>query len=176
MKNCGLNLGDITKHEAGQAEEEGDAQPTHLTRHGITEVGRARMIDWMYEVLVAFKMSEQTFFLSVQYMDRYIAESAVRLELDELHLIGITCMFIASKYQEITPLFMQTIVIRIGHHRFTRKDVLDKERVILSTLNFKMAAIPTVLEFIERFVLSHAYFKAYPYGKIITVAMYLACL
>ena len=45
---------------------------THLCRHFITEVARARMVDWMFEVLKAYKMSEQTFFLSVQYLDRYI--------------------------------------------------------------------------------------------------------
>lgn len=92
------------------------------------------MIDWMYEVLITYKMSEQTFFLSVQYMDRYIAESTKTLDLPQLHLIGITCMFIASKYEDMDPLYMQTIVFRIGHHRFTRNAILEQERDILSTL------------------------------------------
>ena len=134
------------------------------------------MIDWMYEVLTAFKMSEQTFFLSVQYMDRYIAESDKNIDLDQLHLIGITCMFIASKYEDITPLYMQTIVIRIGHHRFTRGAVLELERDILSTLKFKMASIPSVFEWLERYILSNKYFQEYPNGKILTVAKYLAYL
>jgi hypothetical protein len=30
------------------------------------------MVDWMFEVLNAFKMSDQTFFLAVQYMDRFL--------------------------------------------------------------------------------------------------------
>ena len=64
------------------------------------------MIDWMFEVLTAFKMSEQTFFLAVQYMDRYIAESEKLLDLSQLHLIAITCMFLASKFEDISPLFM----------------------------------------------------------------------
>ena len=38
---------------------------THLSRHEVTEVARARMVDWMFEVITAFKMSGQTFFLSV---------------------------------------------------------------------------------------------------------------
>ena len=67
-------------------------------------------------------------------------------------------------------------MIRIGHHRFTRQAVLEQERDILHTLNFKMAAVPTVLEFLERYILTHKYFKAYPLGKIITVAKYLAFL
>ena len=40
------------------------------------------MIDWIFEVLTAFKMSEQTFFLSVQYMDRYIAKVSKILPLE----------------------------------------------------------------------------------------------
>ena len=118
VENGGLNCGDVSAHQV--ANDSKPVHTTHLTRHGITEVGRARMIDWMFEVLTAFKMSEQTFFLAVQYMDRYIAESPKLLDLTQLHLIGITCMFLASKIEDITPLFMQTIVIRIGHHRFSR--------------------------------------------------------
>ena len=168
-ENGGLPCGDCSAVAAG-------TPLTHLTRHGITEIGRARMIDWMFEVLTAFKMSEQTFFLSVQYMDRYIAESPKQHDLAELHLIGITCMFIASKYEDITPLFMQTIVIRIGHHRFSRDAVLEQERDILQTLSFKLSAVPTVLEFLDRYILTHPYFKAYPLGKIHTVTKYLAYL
>ena len=82
------------------------------------------MIDWIFEVLTAFKMSEQTFFLSVQYMDRYIAKVSKILPLEQLHIVGITCMFIASKYEDITPLFMPTVVKRIGHNRFTRESIL----------------------------------------------------
>lgn len=130
---------------------------THLGRHEITEVGRARMIDWMFEVLGCFQMCEQTFFLSVQYMDRFIAATPRFLELDELHVIGITSMFIASKYEDITPLFMQTLVTRIGHNRFTKENILHYEKEILGTLNFKLTAIPTVLEFLERH-LTHPYF------------------
>jgi len=58
------------------------ALATHLTRHGITEVARARMIDWIYEVLMAYKMSEQTFFFAVQYLDRYLASVQRTLQLD----------------------------------------------------------------------------------------------
>jgi hypothetical protein len=29
---------------------------THLSRHNISELSRGRMVDWMYEVLTAFKM------------------------------------------------------------------------------------------------------------------------
>lgn len=37
------------------------------------------------------------------------------LELHELHLIGVTCMFIASKYEDVYPLLMKTVYNKIGH-------------------------------------------------------------
>jgi hypothetical protein len=44
----------------------------HLTHHKINSVYRAKMIDWIVEVTGAFKCSDQTFFLSVNIMDRYL--------------------------------------------------------------------------------------------------------
>lgn len=45
----------------------------HLKPHKITGVYRAKMVDWMVEVLTAFKCDEQTLFLAVNLMDRYFA-------------------------------------------------------------------------------------------------------
>ncbi len=42
-----------------------------LCRHLITPALRARMIDWMIEVLTNFKCDDQTFFLAVSLLDRY---------------------------------------------------------------------------------------------------------
>ena len=86
-------------------------------------------------------------------------------------------MFIASKYEEIDPFFMRTIVARIGKYRFTQEAILAVERHILLTLEFKLASLPTILEFLERY-LSHDYFKNYPIGakKLALVSKYLACL
>ena len=42
-----------------------------LIKHKITPALRARMIDWMIEVLTNFKCDDQTFFLAVSLLDRY---------------------------------------------------------------------------------------------------------
>ena len=64
------------------------------------------MVDWMVEVLTNFRCDEQTFFLSISLMDRYFKWCAKAKKLDDLHLIGVTSMFIASKYEDIYPLKM----------------------------------------------------------------------
>jgi hypothetical protein len=42
-----------------------------LGKHSISKDYRAKMVDWMVEVLTTFKTSDQTFFLAVNILDRY---------------------------------------------------------------------------------------------------------
>ena len=43
-----------------------------LLNHKITANLRARMVDWMIEVLTNFKCEDQTFFLAINLLDRYL--------------------------------------------------------------------------------------------------------
>ena len=72
----------------------------------------------MEEVLTAYKNSDQTFFLSVNIMDRYFKNTRRILLSTDVHLIGIVCMFIASKYEDVKMLHMKTIITKIGHNKF----------------------------------------------------------
>lgn len=42
-----------------------------MENHKINGIYRAKMVDWMVEVMTAFKCADQTFFLAVNIMDRY---------------------------------------------------------------------------------------------------------
>jgi hypothetical protein len=44
-----------------------------MSNHAINGIYRTKMVDWMVEVLSAFKCSNQTLFLAVSLMDRYFA-------------------------------------------------------------------------------------------------------
>lgn len=52
-------------------------------------------------------------------MDRYFKSTAKEMKAADLHLAGIVSMFIASKYEDVIPLLMKTIVNKIGHNKFT---------------------------------------------------------
>ena len=86
-----------------------------LVRHKITAPLRARMVDWKIEVLTNFKCDDQTFFLAVNLMDRYFKGKQEIREISDLHIIGVTCMFIASKYEDIYPLKMKMVHEKIAH-------------------------------------------------------------
>ena len=128
----------------------------------------------MFEVIKAFKMSNQTFFLSVQYMDRYFNKAKRCLEMGELHQIGITCMFVASKFEDIIPLFLITVTEKIAHGRISKQQILDQERDICAALDFKLAAVPTVFDFLD-FYLTSKVMKNHADIKMVTLfAHYLA--
>ena len=61
------------------------------------------MVDWMIEVLTNFKCDDQTFFLAVSLLDRYFKLKPETREVGDLHILGVTCMFMASKYEDIYP-------------------------------------------------------------------------
>lgn len=122
-----------------------------LIRHKITPALRARMIDWMIEVLTNFKCDDQTFFLAVSLLDRYFKAKTETLEIANLHIIGVTTMFIASKYEDIYPLKMKMVHEKIAHAKLAIKDIKALELDILKAIEYKIPA-PTVLDFLRKYL------------------------
>lgn len=131
------------------------AKETILTgefeKHEIKNSHRKQMIVWMEEVLTIFKCPESTFFMAVHVMDRYLHSSSECLCLNDLHEIGIVCMFMASKYQEVDPLTLDLMIEKVAHGKITTKHLLDRERKIAISLKFKFGT-PNVLNFIETYL------------------------
>lgn len=116
-----------------QLEAASQLKSNHLDSHELKAAFRARMVDWMCEVLnIAFKNTccDQTLFLAVNLMDRYIQALEERGQVfksSDLHLTGVTCMFIASKYEDVHPLLMKTVYLKIGHEKIPVNKIIEKE-------------------------------------------------
>ena len=125
-----------------------------LNNHKITERMRTRMADWMIEVLSNYHCDEATYFESINIMDRYFKECEIRnqiLQPSELHLIGVTAMFIASKYQDIYPLRLKIVQDKIAHNKLSCQEIKDKEDEITRYLNYNIG-LPTMWDFINIFI------------------------
>lgn len=131
--------------------EEQNFFPNPLKNHKINEQIRTKMIDWMIEVLYASSSGNQTFNLSVNIMDNYLAKCEKSLTNIDLHLLGIVSMFIASKMEDIIPIRMYQITNKISHGKFSEKAVIKKERDILKVINFELFTSST-LDFIKIFI------------------------
>ncbi len=124
--------------------------PECLQAHEITPILRAKMVDWMVEVLTNFHCNDQTFFLAVALMDRYLKLKKERRPIADLHVIGVTAMFLASKYEDILPLRMDTVEEKIAHKKLTAEAILDYEHDLLVTIEYFIQT-PTALEFLRRY-------------------------
>lgn len=120
----------------------------YLSRHSnITANMRAILIDWMIDVHLRFKLLPETMFLAVHLIDKFLSKNTITR--DVFQLVGITCMFIACKYEEIYPPECNDFIY-ITESAYTRKQMLEMERVILNSLGFKLM-VPSSLHFLRRF-------------------------
>lgn len=62
---------------------------------------RAVLIDWLVDVHLQFSMLQETLYLTVAILDRFLQKSAKDINRKSLQLVGVSAMFIASKYEEM---------------------------------------------------------------------------
>ncbi|KAG6037506.1 hypothetical protein E4U41_005051 [Claviceps citrina] len=107
---------------------------------------RGILIDWLIEVHTRFHLLPETLFLTVNIIDRFLSEKVV--QLDRLQLVGITAMFIASKYEEVLSPHVENFK-RITDNGFSEAEILSAERFLLSTLNYDLS-YPNPMNFLRR--------------------------
>ena len=102
----------------------------------ITYPMRAILVDWLVEVGEEYKLQQETIYLAVNYIDRFLSYMSVQRA--KLQLVGTACMFIAAKYEEIYPPEVGEFVY-ITDDTYTKKQVLRMEHLVLKVLNFDLA-------------------------------------
>lgn len=107
---------------------------------------RGILIDWLIEVHTRFHLLPETLFLAINIIDRFLSEKVC--QLDRLQLVGITAMFIASKYEEVLSPHVGNFV-HVADDGFSEAEILSAERFILSTLNFNLS-YPNPMNFLRR--------------------------
>ena len=112
-------------------------EPQLLTRHPVLQARmRAILLDWMSEVHDVYKLQRETFYLAIDFVDRFLsAEQDVPKQ--ELQLIGITCLFIAAKIEEIYPPKLSEFSY-VTDGACADEDILNKELVVLKALNWDL--------------------------------------
>jgi len=109
---------------------------------------RAILVDWLVEVHLRFKLVPETLYLCVSLIDRYLSKREV--SRTKLQLVGVTCMFIASKYEEIYPPELRDLVY-ICDNAYTKEEIIDMEEILLRTLKYRVT-IPSAHTFLIRFL------------------------
>ena len=99
-----------------------------LSRHKINPSIRTKMVNWMLEVFHSFKSNEETIFSAVKILDKYIWKTEDILKNEDIHLIGIVCMYLASKTYDIVPIQMNNLTHLVGHDIFEQKSIKEMEK------------------------------------------------
>ncbi|KAB2619452.1 cyclin-A3-1 [Pyrus ussuriensis x Pyrus communis] len=96
---------------------------------------RAVLVDWLVEVSEEYKLLPETLHLSVSYIDRFLSMNVVHKQ--KLQLLGVSSIFIASKYEEIDPRNVDELC-DITENTYTKEEVIKMEADILKSLKFEM--------------------------------------
>ncbi|KAB5541274.1 hypothetical protein DKX38_014248 [Salix brachista] len=107
---------------------------------------REILVDWLVEVAEEYRLVSDTLYLTVSYIDRFLSSQA--LSRNNLQLLGVSCMLIASKYEEISPPNVESFC-HITDNSCTKDQVLDMEKQVLKSLNYEMGA-PTTINFLRQ--------------------------
>ena len=113
----------------------------------INENMRAILIDWLIDVHLKFKLWPETLFLTINLLDRYAAKNNIKKS--QLQLVGVSCMLIAAKYEEIYPPTLKDFTY-ITNNGFTSREILQMEQKILFAVDFDVKT-HSPYRFLERY-------------------------
>lgn len=109
---------------------------------------RSILVNWLIEVHLQFSLLQETLYLTVAIIDRFLQVCGGAVSRAELQLVGVTAMFIASKYEEMYAPEIGDFVY-ITDNAYTMHQILSMELRMLDALGFSVGR-PLPLHFLRR--------------------------
>lgn len=115
----------------------------YMKRHqGIEPQMRSILLDWLVEISYAYRLHRETWHLSLEYMDRFMSQSKQAMRVDRLQLIGLTCLFLAAKVEEIYPPKLKEFAAHLENYASDNEDAIQQfELGVLKTLNWEISPV-----------------------------------
>nr|CAD1830625.1 unnamed protein product [Ananas comosus var. bracteatus] len=110
-------------------ENSGCVSPNYMANQfDINEKMRAILIDWLIEartinVHYKFELMDETLFLTVNIIDRFLARQNVVRK--KLQLVGVTAMLLACKYEEVTVPVVEDLILISGPRIHAKRREFD---------------------------------------------------
>lgn len=103
----------------------------------ISECSRTKLAVWMVELSNRFQFKQETALSAINIVDR--ALGMMRISLDRFPLLGITALFMATKYEEIMiPHLTNFVAVVPEMYKVTKQTVLKLESMLLQLLDFDL--------------------------------------
>ncbi|KAJ6649296.1 G1/S-specific cyclin-E [Pseudolycoriella hygida] len=103
---------------------------------------RAILLDWLVEVCEVYKLHRETYYLAVDYLDRYLSANTDTPKT-RLQLIGITSLFIAAKVEEIYPPKI-TEFAYVTDGACEEEDIINQEPSLLKALDWRTSTVTVI--------------------------------
>ncbi|ORD94790.1 CCNE [Enterospora canceri] len=96
---------------------------------------KVALYKWLYEVCNDFEYSSTTYLIALFVIEEYTHRYSY--ELNEYQLIGVTCLYIAAKYEETTTKSVKLYeYVTDGACKIS--EIFEKEKAILECLNYDL--------------------------------------
>merc|ERR1711868_121665 len=132
-----------------QLESRGAVPSGYLAGCPTNEKMRSVLIDWLIEVQIQFKLLQETLFLTVNTIDRFMAAEGKSIPRSKLQLVGVSAMFLVSKIEEIYAPAVSDFVY-ITDNAYTEVEIRQMELRIIRALSFDLCQ-PISLNFLRRY-------------------------
>jgi hypothetical protein len=153
---------------------------------------RGEVINWIIDVHYRFKLFPQTLYFIIHFMDKYLSQRNV--QKSKLKLVAISCLYIASKYEETYRVPQLKDLLNLCNYAYTKRDILETEADIVKILNFNLVFDPSfrflqalevfsgmnkknfhLAQYLLELALTQSEFLEYSQSLVACSAFYLVC-
>ncbi|KAI8035496.1 G2/mitotic-specific cyclin-B-like [Drosophila gunungcola] len=132
-----------------QAEQQQPIHKDHLAgQKEVSHKMRSVLINWINDVHLQFHLAPETFQLTVAIIDRYL-QVVKDTKRNYLQLVGVTALFIATKYEERCPPAIVDLVF-ITDDTYTARQIRQMELQILKAIDCNLSR-PLPIHFLRRY-------------------------
>ncbi|KAJ3450662.1 g1/s-specific cyclin-e [Anaeramoeba flamelloides] len=124
-----------------QREKRYQTDPFYLERQKFNELERIGVINWISLICDEQELQQETFLTATNIFDRYLSLYD-NFPLQLLQVLGLVCLFIASKVEEVYSLTIQDLV-EILDGKITKQTITKFEISIFNSLKFQINPVTT---------------------------------
>lgn len=87
----------------------------------VKDTSRAFLVEWIIDVHRKFRLMPETLYVTVSLIDRFLSIQPIKKA--QLHILGVTALLIATKYEEIYPPELKDL-LQVSENKFSKREVL----------------------------------------------------